>query len=280
MSVQALATTQYFSIRTIPGLWASFARVEPRLAAVSVLLLIALAPTLGAALMDGRTLNGENMWLKPLKFELSLSLFALSLVYFARFLPVALRQSRRYRMFSSAVVAAIVLEMMWILGAAAAGTASHFNTEIPFMTAIYGLMGLLAVLLTSVTTVYAIAIWRDPKSTLPAISRQGLGLGLGLVLPLTLLTAGYMSSQGGHLVEVATNHSGAIPGVGWSATAGDLRVPHFFATHIMHVIAPIALWLGWLRPLMNPLAIQLLTLIYVGGTLAIFWQALGGHPLF
>ena len=72
--------------------------------------------------------------------------------------------------------------------------------------------------------------------------KYGIVLGLTLGCIMTLLIAGYMSSlPGGHWVDAPATDHGGIPLVGWTKQGGDLRVPHFFATHMMQVL-PL---MGW-----------------------------------
>ncbi len=175
---------------------AAFRAGEPRLFDLGVLMLAAMAPTAFAALVDQREFLGINVWDKPLKFEFALAVYLLTLVLFARLLPAGTRRMRWYRTYVTAVIGAIVLEIAWVGGAAALGTASHFNTTTAGMV-LYSIMGPLAVLLTSITAVYAWQIARNPATGLSPAVKEGVVLGLALTLPLTLVTAGTMASMGG-----------------------------------------------------------------------------------
>jgi hypothetical protein len=219
---------------------------EPLFAATGVLIGLSLAPTLAAMALDQRQFLGENVWLKPIKFQIALTLYLLTLAYFARWLPVGMTARRSYRIYSGAVVFAILAELAWVNAAAMYGVASHFNVSSPVMQGIYSLMGLLAVLLTSATLVQGIAIWHNSRTGLPQALHLSIWLGLVLTFALTLVVAGTMASLPGHLI--GTPVTGAtVPVMGWSREVGDVRAPHFFATHAMHAL-----------PLVGVLAVALL----------------------
>ena len=67
---------------------------------------------------------------------------------------------------------------------------------------------------------------------------------------LTLVTAGALSSNGGHFVGVPGAGAGTVPLFGWSTSVGDLRPAHFLALHAMQAL-PLLGWLadrsGWRR---------------------------------
>ena len=211
---------------------------EPRLAILGAVMALSMGPVLLAMQLDPRLFQGESIWLKPLKFQFALSVYLLSLAYFARFLPAAMTARASYGAFTSVVIFCVLAEMVWIGGAAMFGSASHFNLSTPMMEGIYGLMGVFAVTLTAASLVFAIGIWRHPAGLPDPALRLSVALGLGLTFVLTVIAAGYMASQTGHLV--GTPVTGArVPVMGWSREVGDLRLPHFLATHALHVI-PLA----------------------------------------
>ena len=98
---------------------------------------------------------------------MSLTLYLATLAVFARWMPERTRASLWFRTFAAVVCLSILAEMAWIAGAAAFGTGSHFNVATPFMSAVYSLMGLFAVTLTSATHDYIM----DPAMN-PAIEQQ------------------------------------------------------------------------------------------------------------
>ena len=73
---------------------AELLRRERRLALFGFALLALLLPLALAWGIDERTLRGANVWLKPMKFALSLGLFALTTAWFVGHLLPAARRLR------------------------------------------------------------------------------------------------------------------------------------------------------------------------------------------
>ena len=154
-----------------------------------------MLPTATAAVLDDRLFQGVDIWEKPLKFQFALAVYLLTLAFYARWLPDGLTARTGYRLYAGVVMAAIAAEVVWITGAAAYGTASHFNESVPLLAALYPVMGVLAVVLTSATAVYAVGIARNRADRPGPAARTALVLGLGLALPLTLVTAGTLGAE-------------------------------------------------------------------------------------
>ncbi|NJM34435.1 MAG: hypothetical protein HC850_06675 [Rhodomicrobium sp.] len=184
--------------------------------------------------LDSRSLSGIDIWIKPLKFEVALAIYTLTLAWYAGWLPSGVTGTRWYLVFSATVVFCIAAEMVWIGGAAAHGVASHFNLSTPAMSFIYGLMGIFPVILTSASLLYGALILRSGK--LNPVFRLSAGLGLILTFALTVVAAGYMASATSHFVGGAGSDAEGMALMGWARDGGDLRVAHFFATHALHVI--------------------------------------------
>ena len=239
-----------------------------------ILALIAL-PMILALALDPREIAGINPWIKPLKFALSLSLYLGTLAYFAYLLPDYMRRTRWFHVFKAVVLFCIAAEMVWIGGAAFAGTTSHFNTSTPFMAAMYSLMGIFAVTLTAASLVWGIAIWRSN----PGPFARLVAASFVLTFVLTLPVAGYMAQQSGHFVGEAVSDAGGLWLMGWSRSVGDLRVAHFFATHAMQILPLVYVALLWLAGARLPKGTGLaLCAAFSALTLATFLQALAGQP--
>lgn len=248
---------------------------EPRFTLLGLVFGLALIPVIAAMAIETRTYQDVNLWVKPAKFLVSLSLYVLNLALFARLLPPGMTARRSYRAFSWIVVLSILAEMAWVGGAAANGVGSHFNVATPAMALIYSLMGVLAVTLTSASLVYGIAILRHRAAPVAPPLRLAVGLGLVLTFALTVPVAGYMASGTGHFV--GTPQTGALlPVLGWSREVGDLRAAHFLATHAMQAVPVLglaALALGGATR-----AVWTIAAGYTALTLATFAQALAGQP--
>lgn len=225
-----------------PGTLHAFFGSEPLFAAAGTLIAMSLLVTVPAMYLDARQFQGESVWIKPIKFQVALSIYLLSLAFFARWLPAGMTAGRLYRAYAGGAVFAVIAELVWIGGAAMFGVASHFNQSEPMMIRLYSIMGPLAVVVTSASLVLGITIWRNANVALPPALHLSIALGLVLTFVLTVPVAGIMSSMPGHGV-------GIMPGgetlllFGWSREAGDLRVAHFFATHALHVLPFIGLLL-------------------------------------
>jgi hypothetical protein len=252
----------------------------PLLTALGLALALSLLPTLSAMQLDDRLFQGESLWLKPVKFQIALALYVLTLAVFARWLPQTLRESRLFRLYIGVVAACTVGEMLWIGGAAALGTASHFNETSGLWIALYALMGVFAVTLTSAALVMGIAIWRNAATGLPAPVHLAVALGLILTFALTVPIAGYMSGSGGHFVGTPAPWDRGLPLLGWSRSAGDLRIAHFLATHALHVLPLAGLIAAWALPdRAARRAVLLAAAGYVALVAGTFLQALAGLPL-
>lgn len=217
-----------------PGPFGRLWTDAPAFTALAVLIALAMGPMLAAMALDPRQFGGEDVWLKPLKFHIALVIYLVTLAVYARWMTAAQREGRAWRWFVTVVCACILAELSWIGGAAALETGSHFNVSSPVWNTLYSLMGVAAVTLTSLSLAMGVVFWRHRADPL----MLAVALGLVLTFVLTVPVAGTMSSLPGHLV--GTPVTGArFPIMGWSLEVGDLRLPHFLATHAMHVV-PLA----------------------------------------
>jgi len=252
--------------------------VEPRFALAALGFLLLVPAFLVALALDPTVLGGENVWLKPVKFAVSLALYTATLAIMARWLPPALTASPVFRIYVLAVVAACAFEIVWIAAGAAAGSGSHFNETTPLWAALFTLAGVLAVFLTTATAVYAVAFARAGAGGPSPPVRLALMLGLGLTFVLTVAIAGTIGSVGRHAGSAAAADGAVIAVLGWSRSVADLRPAHFLATHAMQVVPLAALVAVRLRAPRPRIVVAIVAAGYAALTLTVFAEALAGRP--
>ncbi len=233
--------------------------------------------TLGMLVIDDRTLLGEPIWLKPLKFAVSFAVFFATLGFATARLSESWHRSRLIIASAATSGAAFSFEMSYIAAQAARQEASHFNDSTPFHEAMYALMGHGATALMATIAVVGIVAWSDRQARLAPGLRLGLGLGFLLTAVLTSWVAGELAGNGGRYVGIPSDAHTRLPLLGWSMEIGDLRPAHFFALHGMQVL-----------PLMGHLAdrngfslrfVWIAAFLYVILTTFVLLQATRGIPL-
>ncbi|MFI7025973.1 hypothetical protein ACIBMZ_24980 [Micromonospora sp. NPDC049900] len=259
---------------------------RPLLVFVSAMAVLAVVCAVGV-FADPRVLTGAPIWLKPLKFSVSLMLYGATLAWMLTLLP---RRSRVAEWAGTVIVAMGVVEMAIIVGQVLRGTTSHFNVSSPLNAALWQAMGIAINVLFVAHMVIGVAVLRRPIPD--RVGRYAVGLGLGLTA-LGMLTAIPMTMNGAEsaVAGIAGAHSVGVPDggpglpiVGWSTTGGDLRIPHFVGMHALQVLPALALLLGRLRSGRLDQRDQVRLLVVAGtaygaGTLLLTWQALRGQPL-
>lgn len=217
-----------------------------------ILVLVLLTLTCLAYLVDARTLHGVSVWSKPIKFNLSVFIHIATLLFLVALLRPEVQHSTKIRTAMGVACTAFVMELLYIAFQAARGRASHFNTDTTWEEVAYGIMGVTIVIAIMATIVIGAAVWRGARSEIGPGLRTGAALGAVVGSLATLITAGAMSSMQltptGHWVGGDLSDAHGLPIVGWSTTGGDLRVPHFFSTHLIQVLAVV----GWMSDRFSP----------------------------
>jgi hypothetical protein len=250
-------------------------RDAPAFTGLGLLLVAALVPLYAAVVLDSRVFQGESPWLKPIKFHYALSIYLITLAFFARYASAPLRATRRWRVFVAVVCGAVLYEVLWIGAAASLNVASHFNDTSLAWTMAYALAGIGAVVLTSGSLGVGIAVARNKATGLAPSLQLSVWLGLVLTFVLTLVVAGYLSSNGSHFIGTSTRQLAIL---GWSRDAGDLRVAHFLATHVLHGLPLVGLIVSRQAPASARSIVILAALAYATLVLGTFAQALTGQP--
>ncbi len=250
----------------------------------SAFLILALIPAaLIASQFDSRTLNDIPVWVKPIKFYVSTAVHLITLAILVRFFADGVRNALWLGIIAAISALATILEILPLTAQAARGVASHFNFSTQLDAGLYALMGIGAILMIIPALIIGLRfLWAPVSEKLTPGLKLGAGLGLTLGFILTLVIAGYMSMQpDGHWVNAPHTDHGSIPILGWSRQGGDLRVPHFFATHLMQVL-PVLGYLGdklFSNEGQTAKRVVWIAAIFGAGlTIVTFAQALAGQP--
>lgn len=233
----------------------------------------ALTPVLAIlVLVDDRVLLGAPLWLKPLKFAVSLALYSATLSWMLGQLP-----ERALSRTGWIITVAGGVEMAIIVGQAAVGNRSHYNMDTPLSAALWGTMGVTIAVLWLATLAVAVRFLRVPGRDRAA----GTAIRLGVVVALIGLGEGFlMASTGAHAVGVPDGGPG-LPLVGWSTTGGDLRVAHFIGMHALQGLPLLAFALAATR-LGEDTRVRLVRIAaaaWTGLVVLLTWQALRAQPL-
>ena len=263
-----------------PLLWLSFGMIA--LAAIALVGLV----------IDHRTITGMPLWVKPLKFALSVFIYSVTLSW----LLGQLRRARRLAWWAGTVAAVfLAVEIVVIYGAAFVDTTSHFNVSTPFSAALWGTMAVSIVIVWSATILVAVLLFRadlgDPARSFAirsglVIAVIGMGLAFLMTSPTAAQLANFQGIAGAHTVGLPDGGPG-LPLLGWSTVAGDLRIPHFVGMHAMQVIPIIALLLelgsrriSVLRDPRTRLGILVvIAALYLGVIAVLTVQALSGQSI-
>ena len=247
--------------------------------AAAVVAIVLLVPSVILSLFDTRVINGVSVWAKPIKFEIATALHFVTVGFLLRFLSVRRRQGRFVRWSLIAGGTAAAAELFYIFLQAGRGRISHFNAETEWEAFAYSAMSIGAVAIVASSFVVGLLIARD-GATADRGNGFPLGASLGLMIGSvgTLLAGLALGSAGGHWVGGELSDANGLPLFGWSSTGGDLRVPHFFATHAMQVLPLI----GWLADRTLPSratgVVWLCALVYTVFGIATYFQARAGLP--
>ena len=260
---------------------------------LAVAMLILAGVSIVGMLVDSRTLLGQPIWAKPLKFSLSIAIYAVTLSWL-----IALTRGRLRRVaWWAGVVStlALVVEMVVIVGAVVAGTTSHFNVSTPLATALWSAMAASIIVVWLATLVVAFVLFRAPlgdRARSIAIragaifALVGMALAFLMTSPTAEQLADFRGIAGAHSVGVADGGPG-IPVLGWSTVAGDLRIPHFVGMHALQALILSVIVLEWMARRIAVFAdvrvrvglVVIVTVLAAATTAIVTFQALAGESI-
>lgn len=201
---------------------------DRRLAAFGVAMALAMLPALVALGLDERTLRGLPVWIKPLKFMASVSMYALSSAWLIGHLSEARRRGAALGVLVWALIGSALFEVGYITLQAALGQASHYASGDALHALLYTVMGAVALVLAGTQAVLARWVHRDGEAWLPPAYRRALVWGLALTF---VLGAG----AGLALGTLQPPAGWGWPLLGWHPR-GDLRIAHFVGVHAQQAL--------------------------------------------
>jgi hypothetical protein len=171
--------------------------------------------------VDAQLLAGVSVWEKPAKFFLSLIVQAATVAWAISLLP---KPARGVKTATWLFVAALLIEMVYMIYRASRGEASHFNVSTTFAAIMYTVMGVGSLALVGTSAFVGWRVWQQRGVNLMR-EAAGVGLMLGALL----------GTIAGDLTGLGFFH--------WSTTGGDLRVAHFIGLHAAQAV-PLAALIG------------------------------------
>lgn len=245
------------------------------IAGLSQLLLALLV--LPLLLLDSREVLGINVWIKPIKFFLSATIYLWTLAILLAHLKN--RYPRSVRFITWSVALAMVVENGAVTFQAARGVQSHFNESSLFDGVIFSVMGLF-ILINTLVILYATLLFFRSSYSLPTAYVWGIRLGFVLFI-LGSSIGGAMIGVKSHNVGVDMGGAG-MPFVNWSLLGGDLRVAHFLGLHALQIIPLAGYFLSRNKPVKSGWAtagVVAIALVYSLIVIGLYQQAMGGKPV-
>ena len=262
---------------------------------LGISMLITLACALIAMIVDPTVITGQNAWVKPAKFAISISIYSFTLLWMLTFIK---NRPRIVGFISWVTVFSFVIEVVAIIGQVLRGTTSHFNNATPFDDFVYSWMSYAIVAIWLCCFVVGIFLLLQ-KLHDPAFAwslRFGILIaliGMGVAFLMTLPTeqqriqeeeTGISLIEGAHSVGVEDGGAG-LPILGWSTEGGDLRIGHFVGLHGMQILPLIGLMLSssvfvhHIRRAGRILLVFIAGISYLLFMILLTWQALRGQSI-
>ena len=212
--------------------------------------------------------HGVNAWFKPLKFAISIGLFAWTMAWYCHYLS-----NFNVIPFNWTVIILFGFELAYITFQASKGQLSHFNFDTPRYAILYSLMGLAAVVVTLYTAYIGLLFFTQSFPNLPSSYIWAIRLGIFIFVVFSFEGA-LMSSQMSHSIGAINDNSNWWI-VGWSKTVGDLRVSHFIGMHALQLLPLLSFYI-----FKDTKATVIISLLYAVLATTTLVQALNGKPIF
>ncbi|EAY23855.1 hypothetical protein [Microscilla marina] len=210
---------------------------------------------------------GVNAWHKPIKFALSIGVYAFTMGWLMYYLP----QSRSTTVCSGLIVVMLTFEIVYIGLQAGRGQLSHFNISSPLYSHLYMGMAIAATIVSLITLYIGVLFF---QSDLPHLSKHYVwAIRFGLLLFVIFSLEGFvMGANLSHTIGGPDGGKG-LYFLNWSRKFGDPRVAHFIGMHALQVLPILAYYV-----LKNTRLTIVVAILYTLLALYVLIQALQAKP--
>jgi hypothetical protein len=188
-----------------------------------------LAGMLVISPFDSRLVMGINVWIKPIKFAVSITIYVWTVAWLLEYLRLP---SWIKKIISWGISISMLTEIACITAQAARGTTSHYNVNTPLNAAIFSIMGAM-IANNTVFVLVLLILFSIGRREVPRPYLWGIRSGLVIFLAASAI-GGMMIAHGSHSAGVKDGGPG-LPIVNWSTKGGDLRAAHFLGLHALQV---------------------------------------------
>lgn len=228
--------------------------------------------------IDHRVLMGVNVWIKPMKFAVSIGIFCWTIAWFLGYLP----ESSLKNGVVWTIIITMIIEMLCIGIQAGRGVLSHFNVQTPLDGAVFGLMGIAIGINTAAVGIVAWLFFQNSPVHLsePLPTAYLWAIRLGLLIFIVASLQGYL--MGGRLQHSvgAPDGTAGLPFLNWSRSVGDLRIAHFVGLHAIQILPLFGfVAVRFLSPRYALAAVFFFSVFYGILCIIALLQALAGVPL-
>jgi hypothetical protein len=234
---------------------------------VVLLHLIAIAAVAVYLPFETRRLNNLNLWIKPLKFLVSVVPYLLALPPLLSLLPFS--NAKKHR-FATVISVCMLMENICITTQAFRGQFSHYNITSVFNVIVFNTMAVFILINTIAVVLLFIAALRTRHAT-----QQHIVVAFRYALFLFLIASvggGFMIAHNQHSIGAADDAAGMFF-TNWNRSGGDLRIMHFLGLHALQLL-PFFAWAAGRYH--RVLAVHLPALLLTFSTFFVFLQALSG----
>ncbi len=222
-------------------------------------------------LIDDTIIMGINAWIKPMKFAISITIYAWTFAWLLRYLP----DPKIRNFIARGIIICMTVENGLIYMQAFRGTTSHFNVHTAFDGMVFSTMGIF-ILINTFIVFYTVILFFSKKIALETTLLWAWRIGL-LLFFLGGISGGIMSARLAHSVGTADGGTG-LPLLNWSTVAGDIRSAHFIALHGLQIIPLTTLLFLKVSRQNAGTLVTVFTVIYCGVCLWLHWLAFNGLP--